>query len=66
MNKLLTKEQFEELCQKHDWTYHMSDDHSKFLAGQRSAAAISSARSLASDFDAIFHRYSTEAYGGAL
>lgn len=60
----ITKEQFEELCKNHDWTYFMSDDHSKYVKGQKSAETLNNIRSLAKDFDEIFHKHSLAAWGG--
>ena len=37
MNKL---EQFEQMLKSHDWTYTMSDDHSRFMAGAESAKKL--------------------------
>jgi len=37
MNKL---EQFEQMLKSHDWTYYMSDDHSRFMAGAESAKKL--------------------------
>lgn len=37
MNKL---EQFEQMLKSHDWTYAMSDDHSRFMAGAESAKKL--------------------------
>jgi len=37
MNKLY---QFEQMLQAHDWTYTMSDDHSRYKAGLESAKKL--------------------------
>lgn len=45
MNKL---EQFEQMLKAHDWTYAMSDDHSRFMAGVASTEKL---RAFAIDID---------------
>lgn len=45
MNKL---EQFEQMLKAHNWTYTMSDDHSRFMAGVESAKKL---RDFARDID---------------
>ena len=41
MDGTMTLEDFKKLLDSHDWFYHFSDDHSYWVAGERSSAQIS-------------------------
>lgn len=54
----LTIQEFEALCKSHDWTFEWSDDHSKWMAGNRVQRQIEGQlRTGAKGFKAIYLRY---------
>ena len=67
-SKMMSREQYRKMLARHDWFYHNSDDHGKFLSGQAVGEELFRLAQSSPEFEEDFnaaknHMFSGPAFG---